>query len=74
MKELLEKIRERLVKVDKEYLDTFGKLDDKTKNLSIMEKVELTTKLNFYSGQKIALEYVAAEIRNSLEVKWKKKF
>ena len=69
MKELLEKIRERLVKVDKEYLDTFGKLDDKTKNLSIMEKVELTTKLNFYSGQKIALEYVAAEIRNSLEVK-----
>lgn len=67
MKELLEKIRERLVKVDKEYLDTFGKLDDKTKNLSIMEKVELTTKLNFYSGQKIALEYVAAEIKEHLK-------
>lgn len=66
MKELLEKIKERLVKVDKEYLDTFRKLDDKTKNLSLMEKVELTTKLNFYSGQKIALEYVVAEIRNSL--------
>ena len=66
MKELLEKIRGRLVKVDKEYLDTFGKLDDKTKNLSLMEKLELTTRLNFYSGQKIALEYVAAEIRNSL--------
>lgn len=66
MKELLEKIKERLVKVDKEYLDTFRKLDDKTKNLSLMEKLEFTTKLNFYSGQKIALEYVAAEIRNSL--------
>ena len=69
MKELLDKIKERLVKVDKEYLDTFEKLDDKTKKLSIMEKVELTTKLNFYSGQKIALEYVAAEIRSSLEEK-----
>ena len=66
MKELLDKIIERLVNVDKEYLDAFGKLDDKTKNLSLMEKLELTTKLNFYSGQKIALERVAAEIRNSL--------
>ena len=66
MKELLDKIKERLINIDKEYLDAFGKLDDKTKNLSLMEKLELTTRLNFYSGQKIALEYVAAEIRNSL--------
>lgn len=63
MEELLKEIEEKMVKVDKEYLEAYNKLNEKSKELSIMEKVELTTKLNYYGGQKVALNYVAMRIK-----------
>ena len=67
MKEIIKYIEEKLVEVNKEYLSAFNKLNDKTQALSLIDKLEYTTKLNYYAGQKIALESVLMKIKSKEE-------
>lgn len=67
MKELLKELEEKLVEIDKEYLKAYNKLNDKT--ISLMEEIEETIKLNYFGGQKVALNFVCMRIKNKLEEK-----